>query len=656
MSTIVSYTASMITRKTTSASNFKNSAASQEYYEDTYNLVGVLHFAGMSLVGKVITGIQLSVTPAGAGLGAGHTKTVYLRKSNYQGIVSGVTGNGYVSDALGTYTGSFYNNSTTTVFSGALLNNLIAYFEQGYNTLCIYNPSPVDSGMGTYSRNYLQWGAAVLTVSYDEAASVPTTSVSSVNLGGSVTISTNRLSASATHTLSYSFGNAVGTIATGVGDSYAWTPPLSLAQQIPSAVSGMCTITCQTYYGGSLTGTRQTSVQLNVPASVVPTISGIAIAEAITGITAQFSAYVQEQSRLAIDITAVGAQGSTISSYRTLVSGSIYNTASFTTNAITESGTVTITSTVVDTRGRSASVSRQIAVEPYARPLLSAFRAERCDSTGANAKPDGDKVRINVSASVSSVNGHNTMRCQIYYKRSTETAWSVAEEPSVSGNTVSFENRLLPQTYNTLYSYDIFLIISDWFTAASQIVSVGTKQVVMDFFRGGNGIAFGKVAETNGAVEFGWPIVLDEPLGIAQGGTGASTAAAACSALGALARSGGTMTGNLSIQGSLYPSLYLLPTYNGTTNRTVFEGSYAGASSFAAWEDSTGNNRRMLEVRTATYAPSMDNALLLRTAVAGTYYQYRVFHTGMATPVPIANGGTGGGSAKAARCSRTGKT
>ena len=54
------------------------------------------------------------------------------------------------------------------------------------------------------------------------------------------------------------------------------------------------------------------------------------------------------------------------------------------------------------------------------------------------------------------------------------------------------------------------------------------------------------------------------------------------------------MTGNLQISGRLYPSLYLLPTYNDTTNRVVFEGSYSGAGSFAAWEDSSGTNRRML--------------------------------------------------------------
>lgn len=32
----------------------------------------------------------------------------------------------------------------------------------------------------------------------------------------------------------------------------------------------------------------------------------------------------------------------------------------------------------------------------------------------------------------------------------------------------------------------------------------------------------------------------------------------------------------------------------------------------------------------------------------GSYYSYRLFHAGMATPVPIANGGTGASTAKAA--------
>ena len=57
----------------------------------------------------------------------------------------------------------------------------------------------------------------------------------------------------------------------------------------------------------------------------------------------------------------------------------------------------------------------------------------------------------------------------------------------------------------------------------------------------------------------------------------------------------------------------------------------------------------MLEVRNASYEAGLDNALLLRDVVNGTYYAYRVFHAGMATPVPVANGGTGATTAAAAR-------
>lgn len=74
-----------------------------------------------------------------------------------------------------------------------------------------------------------------------------------------------------------------------------------------------------------------------------------------------------------------------------------------------------------------------------------------------------------------------------------------------------------------------------------------------------------------------------------------------------------------------------------------------GASSFAAWEDSSGNNRRMLEVRTKAYASSLDNAVMVRVCDNGTWGNYRVFHAGMPSGVPIANGGTGATTAANAR-------
>lgn len=220
---------------------------------------------------------------------------------------------------------------------------------------------------------------------------------------------------------------------------------------------------------------------------------------------------------------------------------------------------------------------------------------------------------------------------------------------AITSYTVTATNKLLSQTFDALYSYDIKVRLTDYFYYVEQAVSIGTKGVILDFMADGTGIGIGKVAETSGYIDCGWPLKLSTALAVAYGGTGATSAAGAIANLGGVKKTGDTMTGNLNISGYLYPSLLLLPTYNDTTNRTVFEGSYAGASSFAAWEDSTGNNRRMLEVRTKAYQNSLDWAVLLRVCDAGTWGNYRVFHSGMVSGVPVANGGTGATTAANAR-------
>lgn len=649
MATTVQYTASLCTRKTNYASNAKSGAACQEYYDPSYNYVGILCFPGMNLAGKVITDIWLSVSSAKAGYGDAHTKTVYLRKAAYQnGIASGVTGCGYVGEALGTFSGSFWGNSGSYAMSGSLFTAMAAYIAQGNNAFTIYNSAPVQSSYG-YSTNYLQWTSVILTVTYEESVSNPTLSISQVDLGEPVTIYTNRQSSAATHTLSYSFGETSGTIAANVGDSAVWTPPLSLASQIPSATGGTCTIICTTYYGNAAVGSRASYLTLSVPASVVPTISNVSIAETTPNVAAQFGGYVRSKSKLAVSITAAGAQGSTISIYRSVLEGTAYTQSSFTTNTLNTAGSQSLSISVTDSRGRTATTSRTITVLDWRAPALTRFTAERCNADGSAPQTDGNRVRVNIAASVSPVGNKNTMSCKVYYKLSTATAWTLASTLTPVNYAVNSNNLLLPPTFNVLNSYDLKVEVRDYFGTVAQQVSIGTKKVMMDFYRDGTGVAFGKVAETSGRVEFGWPVKLSSPLPVSDGGTGTSSAAQACVNLGAVRKSGDTMTGNLNIQGSLYPSLKLNPTYNGTTNNTVFEGSYVGASSFASWEDTTGNNRRMLEVRTKKYASAMDNAVLLRACDNGQWAQHRIFHAGMETPVPIANGGTGANNALSAR-------
>ena len=650
MATTVSYAASLCTRKYTSSANAKSSAACQEFYDSSYNYVGIISFSGMNLANKVITGIWLDIDAAKAGYGAGSTKTVFLRKANYQnGIASGIAGWQYTGDELGTFDGSFYGNYTSYYITGSLFNAMAAYIAAGNNSFTIYNPYASASSHG-YSFNYMQLESVVITVTYEEAVSQPTVSSSSVNLGSALTIYTNRQNTATVHTISYWFGETSGAIATNVGASVSWTPPLSLASQIPNATSGICTITCNSFVNGTLTGTRTCTVTLTVPATVVPSISSVAVEDTNETVVTKIGAYVKSLSTLSVAITAAGIYGSTISSYRTSLDGVTYTAASFTASKkLSAAGDMTMTVTVTDSRGRTATYTNTFNVLDYAVPSIKKFSAERCNSDGSAAQVDGTKVRYSFQGSVTSLNNKNGLSCVVYYKLKSATAWTTAEQMAITSYTVTATNKLLSQTFDALYSYDIKVRLTDYFYYVEQAVSIGTKGVILDFMADGTGIGIGKVAETSGYIDCGWPLKLSTALAVAYGGTGATSAAGAIANLGGVKKTGDTMTGNLNISGYLYPSILLLPTYNDTTNRTVFEGSYAGASSFAAWEDSTGNNRRMLEVRTKAYQNSLDWAVLLRVCDAGTWGNYRVFHSGMVSGVPVANGGTGATTAANAR-------
>jgi hypothetical protein len=172
----------------------------------------------------------------------------------------------------------------------------------------------------------------------------------------------------------------------------------------------------------------------------------------------------------------------------------------------------------------------------YAPPTLSLFKAERCNSAGTAPQTDGNQVRISATAGASSVGSKNTMSCTVFYKLSSASVWTQSTTIAPSNYAIASTNLLLAQTFDPLSSFDFMLRVTDYFPPpVEQSVSIGTKQVMMDFFRNGTGIAFGKVAEAAGAVEFGWPIMLVAPLTIAQGGTGATSAMTALAALGAAA-------------------------------------------------------------------------------------------------------------------------
>lgn len=519
------------------------------------------------------------------------------------------------------------------------------------NDFYIYGYKSSNGNVCTYPSNNAQFTITATVVQQYAKSSARVTS--SVEAGSASTVTfINPYLSNVYHVVDWRFGTKVKSTTTAVGaSSTSYTIPLSWLTVIPSATSGTATVSVTTYsYGGQELGTDTYSFTITAPSSAVPTLS-LAAARINNSVPSSWGIYVQGQSGVTITATAAGYQGSTISSYT--ISGGATGTQSsnvFTISTIYSSGTITYTVKVTDSRGRTATASTSISVVAYSAPAFSATDAFRCIANGT-ASDTGTYISAKATGTFSSVSNKNSMTLKVQYALSTSGAYSTAV--TLTNGTASIIGN---GSIDINYSFKVKFTLSDQFNTIEKVLNVGTAAFTVFFRQGGNGVAIGKVSERANAVEINpdWDIYhgstkLNGTVPISRGGTGGTTAAAARSNLGAVNKAGDTMTGNLNIQGTLYPSMLLKPTQSGQTNQTVFEGSYVGASSFAAWEDNTGNNRRMLEVRTKAYAASLDNAVMVRVCDGGTWGNYRVYHEGMETVIPLSKGGTGGTSAATAR-------
>lgn len=331
-------------------------------------------------------------------------------------------------------------------------------------------------------------------------ATTPTVSASSVNMGASITINMPRASSSFDHTLTYKFGSATGTIGADLGTSKAWTVPLSLASQIPSGTSGTCTITCKTYNGSTLIGTKTVSFTAKVPSSVVPTISSVAVADTNTNYAAQFGSLVQNKSKAKFTITAAGAYGSTITAYKTVIESKTYTGASPTTAVLTGSGNVTATITVTDSRGRTASTTKTFALLAYTAPKITAFEAHRTDAEGG-VNYEGSNASITAAFTIASASSKNTSAYKIEYKVQSASSWTLL----TSGTGYTYNKATITgAVFDPNNAYDVRLTVTDYFGSVTKIVDLPTAFTLLDFNASGRGVAFGKVSEREG-VEFALP-------------------------------------------------------------------------------------------------------------------------------------------------------
>ena len=343
-----------------------------------------------------------------------------------------------------------------------------------------------------------------LTIEWEDPISVPVPEKSAYALGETLHLSMQGAGSDRTHNITYKIGGATVRTATGVGASDAYALPLDLASNIVSATSATMTITCETIIGGTSQGTASTSVSVSVPGSVVPTISGVEIAETAAGWPSALAGkWVQNASKPKITISAAGAYGSSIASYSTRI-GSVAvsgNPAQFGT--LTQSGTLNVIVTVVDSRGRSASYSANISVAAYAPPSVAAFQATRCKSDGT-ADDSGLYLRIAANVSASSLDGLNTLACKVQYRQTGNTVWQDSDSLAVSNLTVNAVQVLSAGgIFSDSLSYELRLETVDLLTTSYTYTSVSTRTVYLDINCNGTGVGIGAPAAEDGNLALG---------------------------------------------------------------------------------------------------------------------------------------------------------
>lgn len=425
------------------------------------------------------------------------------------------TGSSYTINSTASKSGSLTINGTkyTFSFTAALSGNqtktiytktvTIQHASDGTKTCAFSTTCGINVTLsGTYYGNVTASGSGTFdTIARASTISSVTGSVS-VTGSNAVTVEISRKSSSFTHTVVFSLGGYSKTT-TGVGTSTSYAIPQSWLNAIPNATSGTAKVTVTTYSGSTKIGAAVSKTfTVTVPASVVPTISSVTLTEAVSGLSAKFGGYVQNKSKIAVSITAAGTLSSTIKAYKTTIHGANFTAASFTSGILAKSGTSTVTITVTDSRGRTASTTRSIIVAAYAAPKITSFQGFRCLADGTE-NYEGTYVKAALNFSISPVGDKNTAAYTVEYKLQSASTWTAL----TSGSVYAFNDSIISSSgmFGVDNSFDVRLSVTDYFGTVRSTFEIPTAFTLLDFNKSGRALAFGKVSELEEGVEFGLP-------------------------------------------------------------------------------------------------------------------------------------------------------
>ena len=307
--------------------------------------------------------------------------------------------------------------------------------------------------------------------------SIPTASVSAPStgtLGTAIAIKTTQNNVGLTKKLYYKIGSKSAEAITGnAGASTSWSPSEDLATNAPNSTKLAVTIICETYNGTAYVGRSECTVTLSIPTSVVPTIQVDVIDP--TGNKGKYTKYfLQLRSKVKVAITGTGVQGSTIKAYSIKVgwsagSGTFYSAskATGTTELLPYYGTVYITCTVTDSRGRTATKSLSYTVSKYSVPTISAISATRCKQNGT-ASRTGAYGKVTFTAAITALSDKNTAAYKVQYREYGGTGlWTEVTPTIPTADKYAPKNITVVFPADTNKRYTVRVVATDAFSTSN---------------------------------------------------------------------------------------------------------------------------------------------------------------------------------------------
>ena len=327
-------------------------------------------------------------------------------------------------------------------------------------------------------------------------------SVANGTLGSAQTLTVARQATSFTHTITATCGTASATVATkSTSTSISFTPPLEWAKQNTTGTSVSVTYKITTYNGSTSVGDNSYTKTCTIPASVKPKCS-LTVTDAM-GYADTYGGYIKGLSKFKVVVSATTSYGSAIASYKTTANGSTYTSSSFTTGVLLSNGTLSVSATVTDKRGRTGTATNNLlTVLDYAAPKITALSVRRCKADGT-ANDQGEYVEVRFSGSATSLSNKNTAVYTLEYKKSSENAYTEVALPSLN-NAFAVSDASYIFAAETGSSYDVRVTVADNFGNGYKTTSASTAFTLMHWLANGLGMAIGKVAEWVGVFDIGF--------------------------------------------------------------------------------------------------------------------------------------------------------